>query len=620
MPTCPRVCFNLLRRKGQDFGPSDSPLRRCLNTFDLTSLGVGTVVGAGLYVVTGELARDVAGPAVVISFFIAAVAALLSGLCYAEFGSRIPKAGSAYVYTYVTLGELLAFIVGWNMILEYLIASATLARSCSEYINAISGGAIYKFFMSDIATWHVKALGPFPDFLALAIATIITIIVCFGVKHSAWFNKITLLVNMAVIVFTICVGLYFIDTSNWSTPKKFAPYGVGGVLTAAGSCFYAFVGFDAIATAGEEAIDPKRSLPQSIILSLAVSFLAYFGVATILTLIIPYQNLSHFAPLAEAFVSRGFPAAKYVISVGALCATSCCLMCNSFAAPRVVYSMASDGLLFRFFAHVNDRTHVPVRAALADYVVIGTLAVLLDIRQLVEMLSIGTLVAYSMVALAVLLTRYQVGVPSVTYSDDTSKQRTRVWLKKMCCQKEQDEPPTDYQGLTESSVEDKEESLSSLDPKSEPTDNTSCRASIATTALVLGILGMCLTMTLAFPGLNSKRAWAIFLACLFGLVIIVALMVLERQPKNNATFPFMVPACPYLPALTVFVNVLLIVKLDYMTYIRFGCWLALGLLIYALYGYRHSIEGLKQDDNPTQYIIPQTPPIQQIVEEQHFEE
>ncbi|XP_031558493.1 high affinity cationic amino acid transporter 1-like [Actinia tenebrosa] len=616
MSSCRNFALSLLRRRETLQIEGESLLRRCLNTFDLTALGVGTVIGAGLYVVTGELARDVAGPAVVISFFIAAAAAFLSGLCYAEFSSRIPKAGSAYIYTYVALGELFAFIVGWNMILEYLIAAASLARSCSEYINSIAGGEIYKFFINDIASWKdITFLGPFPDFLAMAIGVIITVIVCLGVQHSAIFNKITTVINILVICFVIIAGLFYVESNNWSSPKKFAPYGVSGILTAAGSCFYAFVGFDAIATAGEEAINPKRSLPLSIMFCLIISFLAYFGVATVLTLILPYHRLSRFAPLAEAFATRGFPAARYVISIGAICATSSCLMCNSFAAPRVVYSMASDGLLFSFFAKVNQRTFVPVRATVLDGLIVCTLAVIMDIRQLVEMLSIGTLVAYSMVALSVLLTRYQPGVPSVTIEGDVYQENTRKWLKKLCCKKEDKEGDYEVLSNEDEKVQQDTDFMTSSDmEKAEPSPESCCRASFAAASLVLGITGLCLTLTLAYPHLAKKEVWAILLACFFGLVILMSLMVLERQPKNDATFPFMVPGCPYLPTISIFINVLLVVKLKYWTYVRFGIWMVLGFFIYFFYGYRHSNEALSSHDEVHQYILPDTPPIKQRVE------
>lgn len=385
MQSCSEVCDNLTRRKSAEDWFSESPLKRCLTTLDLTSIGVGTVVGAGLYVVTGELARDVAGPAVILSFFLAGVAAFFSGICYAEFGCRIPKAGSAYVYSYVAVGELWAFVVGWNMILEYLIAAASVARACSEYINSFAQGYIYKFFMEDIATWNASALGSFPDLLAMALALIFTAIVSTGARKSSLVNKVMTFINLSVIIFIICAGLYFVDGKNWK--PNFAPYGVGGVLTAAGSCFYAFVGFDVIGTASEEAINPKRSIPLSIILCIAISFLAYFGVSTVLTLILPYDHLSRFAPLAEAFAQRGFTGAKYVVATGGLCATMSTLLTNTFAAPRVVFSMASDGLLLHWFAHVNEKTKVPVRAACVNGVLIAILALLLDVKQLVSLIS-----------------------------------------------------------------------------------------------------------------------------------------------------------------------------------------------------------------------------------------
>lgn len=374
----------LTRKKIEDNWFGESPLKRCLTTLDLTSLGVAAVVGAGLYVVTGELARDVAGPAVVVSFFIAGVAALFSGICYAEFGCRIPRAGSAYVYSYATVGEFWAFFVGWNMILEYIIAAASLARACSEYINSFAQGSIYNFFMEDIAKWNIPALGSFPDFLAMALALVISCIVSLGALKSSLFNKVMTFINLSVIIFIICVGLYFVEGKTW---QAFAPYGVNGVLKAAGSCFYAFVGFDVIATASEEALNPKRSIPLSIILTIVISFLAYFGVATVLTLMIPYNQLSQFAPLAQAFTQRGFSAAKYVVAIGGLCATMSSLLTATFSVPRILYSMATDGLLYNWFAHVHDTTMVPVRAALASGVLIASLALLLDLKQLVRFIS-----------------------------------------------------------------------------------------------------------------------------------------------------------------------------------------------------------------------------------------
>ena len=384
MQRCSKLCDNLTRKKPVEDWFSESALKKCLTTLDLTFLGLGPIVGAGLYVVTGELARDVAGPAVILSFLLGGIAALFSGICYAEFGSRMPKAGSAYSYSYVAVGELWAFVVGWNMILEYLIAAATLARACSEYINSITKGYIYKFFMDEIATWNVSGLGRFPDFLAMALAIVFAVIVSLGARKSSLVNNVMTFINLSVVTFIICAGLYYVDGKNWQS--NFAPYGVGGVLTAAGSCFYAFVGSDVIATASEEAINPKRSVPLSIILSLIISFLAYFGVATVLTLILPYEQLSQFAPLAEAFAQRGFRGAKYVVATGGLCATMNTLLITLFAVPRVTYTMACDGLLFNWFDRVHEKTKVPVRAAFFGGVLSAILALLFDVKQLVSLL------------------------------------------------------------------------------------------------------------------------------------------------------------------------------------------------------------------------------------------
>ena len=378
---CQRFCDNLTRKKSDEISLADSLLRRCLTTIDLTSLGVGTIVGTGLYVVTGELARDIAGPAVVLSFLLAAISALLCALFYAEFGCRIPKAGSAYIYTYVALGEIWAFVVGWNIVLEYIIAGASLARACSEYIDTVFHGEIYHFFMN-VATWNHSGIGPFPDFLAFALVIAVVILVCLGTRLSANVQKVVTAGNFLVIFFIIIYGLFFANFENWT--KDFAPYGTRGIMRGAASAFYAFSGFDVVTTAAEEAVNPQTNIPLSLILIVTISTMAYFGVATVLTLMLPYQQLDPFAPLAQAFAQGKFPAAKYIIAVGGICATTSALVCAVFSPSRIVYSMSVDGLLFRWFSHVSDKTHVPIRATIVAGCVTALLAMIFDINQLVS--------------------------------------------------------------------------------------------------------------------------------------------------------------------------------------------------------------------------------------------
>ena len=362
---------------------TNTELSKCLTTWDLTSLGIGATLGAGIYVVSGQVAASIAGPAVIISFALAAITSILSGLCYAEFGARVPKTtGSAYAYSYVTVGEIWAFIVGWNILLEYIIATASLARACSEYINALFGEEIYRFFMNDIATWNHPGIAPFPDLLAFGLVIAAVALVCVGTRLSANVQKVVTALNFLVIFFIIIYGLFFAKSKNWT--NEFAPYGTRGVLEGAASAFYAFAGFDVVTTAAEEAINPQTSIPLSLILVVTISAMAYFGVATILTLMLPYQQLDPFAPLVQAFTQANFPPAKFIITVGGICATVSALVCGVFSSSRIIYSMSVDGLLFRWFAHVDDNNHTPIRATIIAGCVAAPLAMIFDIKQLVS--------------------------------------------------------------------------------------------------------------------------------------------------------------------------------------------------------------------------------------------
>lgn len=252
---------------------TQTQLSRCLTIKDLTGLGIGSTLGAGIYVVAAEVARFTAGPAVVISFLIAAVASVFSGLCYAEFGARVPKAGSAYVYSYVTVGELCSFIIGWNLILEYVIGASSVARAWSSYCDSIVNDSIRNFTIANLGEMHVPGLGKYPDFFALTVVLIIAVVLSIGVKNSSRFNNIVTWVNLFVIMFITIVGFYFVKKQNWT--NDFAPFGVSGILSGAATCFYAFVGFDVIATTGEEAKNPSKSIPISIVLSLGKNCLLF---------------------------------------------------------------------------------------------------------------------------------------------------------------------------------------------------------------------------------------------------------------------------------------------------------------------------------------------------------
>ena len=269
-----RLSTTLGRKKAVD--PSTihaTQLSRCLSKFDLTSLGVAATLGAGIYILSGTLARGVAGPGIVISFFIAGLASLLAGLCYAEFSARVPRVGSAYTFAYVTIGELCAFIIGWNLFLEYVIAVSSMARAWSSYLDAsLLNDAIKNFTITGIGKLGVSGvIMSYPDFFAFFLVLVVSAILCFKVKFTSVTTNVIITVNILVIIFIIIFGAIFAERKNWT--DDFLPYGFSGVLTAAAPAFFAFVGFDVIATAVEESNNPSKDVPVAMILTIGKLYL-----------------------------------------------------------------------------------------------------------------------------------------------------------------------------------------------------------------------------------------------------------------------------------------------------------------------------------------------------------
>ncbi|KAG5327532.1 S7A14 protein, partial [Pseudoatta argentina] len=386
--------------------PADSKqkLQKCLTTLDLTSLGVGSCVGTGMYLVAGMVARSVAGPGVVFSFIIAAIASIFSGACYAEFGVRVPHTtGSAYMYSYVTVGELIAFIIGWNMVLEYLIGTSACACALSACLDALANGAISGAIANSVGT----ILGRPPDFLAFVITILMMLLMAAGVKKSLVFNNVLNAINLAVWVFVMAAGMFYVDSNNWSEHSGFLPYGWSGVFTGAATCFYAFIGFDIIATTGEEATNPKRSIPLAIVSSLIIILVAYVTSSMALTLIVPYDQVDQDSALVEMFGQVGAYKCKYIVAVGALAGLTVSMFGSMFPMPRIVYAMAQDGLIFRSLSQVWPATGTPAIATLTSGICAAFAALLIQLEVLVEMMSIGTLLAYTLVSTCVLILRYQ---------------------------------------------------------------------------------------------------------------------------------------------------------------------------------------------------------------------
>ncbi|CAD5333246.1 unnamed protein product [Arabidopsis thaliana] len=510
-------------------------LAKALTFPHLIAIGVGSTIGAGVYILVGTVAREHSGPALALSFLIAGISAALSAFCYAELSSRFPSAGSAYHYSYICIGEGVAWLIGWALILEYTIGGSTVARGISPNLAMIFGGE--DCLPTILARHQIPGLDIVVDPCAAVLVFIVTGLCCLGVKESTFAQGIVTTANVFVMIFVIVAGSYLCFKTGWvgyELPTGYFPYGVDGMLTGSATVFFAYIGFDTVASMAEEVKNPRRDLP----------------------LVMEFNGLR---------------------AVMALCSA---LMGSILPQPRILMAMARDGLLPSYFSYVNQRTQVPINGTITTGVCAAILAFFMDVSQLAGMVSVGTLVAFTMVAISLLIVRYvvppdEVPLPSSLQENSSSHLGTSIRSKQPLL------------GKVDDSVVDKENAPGSW------VLNKKNRRKFAGWSIMFTCIGNFLLSYAAssflLPGLLRYSLCGVGgLFLLVGLIVLICIDQDDARHSFGHSGGFICPFVPLLPIVCILINMYLLVNLGAATWARVSVWLFLGVVVYIFYGRRNS--------------------------------
>jgi APA family basic amino acid/polyamine antiporter len=405
----------------RDTEDPEHQLKKSLSWVELTMFGIGVVIGAGIFTMTGRVAHSMSGPSIIISFIIAAIACGLAAMCYAEFASTVPVAGSAYTFSYASMGEIFAWIIGWDLFLELFLASSVVAQGWSAYL------AVFLSQLGIDLPPQIVSGGRF-DLLAFGLIMVLGMLLIGGIKESVRVNTVLVAIKLFIVMFVIVAGIGYVKASNftpfipdkqpvessggltqpllqWFTGSQQTAFGVSGIVAGAALVFFAYIGFDVVATTAEEAKNPKRDVPMGILGSLVVCTILYIAISLVLIGMVPYNQLDPSASLAKAFTTVGKPWMAIIISAGAVAGLTTVVLTMMIGATRVIFAMSRDGLLPEGLSHVHPKTRTPYRITLIIMLADGLLAALVPPGILDEMVNIGTLLAFVMVSIGIIVLR-----------------------------------------------------------------------------------------------------------------------------------------------------------------------------------------------------------------------
>ncbi|XP_045637454.1 cationic amino acid transporter 3-like [Ursus americanus] len=555
-----------------------------MSTLDLVALGVGRTVGVGVYFLANEVASNQAGPSIVICFLVAGLTSMLAVLCYAEFSARVPHPGSAYLYSFVTIGEFWAFITGWNLILSFVAEAFIVVRAWTLAFEILFANRISE-------TLHETISQYVPQVFADNVGYFFVVFLFFfmEVQHAEWHGffrifEVFTLVKLLVLSFVIISGFIKGDLHNWKLTEKdyvqaglndtsrlgllgsggFVPFGFQGILRGSATCFYTFIGFSIIVTRVKESHTPQRSIPMGIVVSLLICFLVYICVSAALTLMVPYYQLRPGSTLPEIFLHIGWAPAYYVVVIVMFC--NVFLYASwSFTLPirLVIYMMAQDGLLFPVLTRIHTDTYARIVFTVIFVTIAAITVFFFGLTDQLDLRSVGTLISYSLVAFCVLIVRYQ------------PERRNRGNKAQV-----QEENGPAAEKLT----------LQALLFPGSPTPTPLSGRVVYVCSSLLALLLTLLCLVLAhWPGLLSGDPGPITVVVLLLVLITGITGVICRQPQRSTPLPFKVPALPLLPLLSIFVNVYLMMQMTAGTWLRFGVWMLIGFAIYFSYGIQQSL-------------------------------
>ncbi|QCD97218.1 solute carrier family 7 [Vigna unguiculata] len=588
----------LTRRKqvdSQSRNYSQPSLARELTVSHLIAVGVGSTIGAGVYVLVGAVAREHAGPALPISFLIAGLAAGLSAFCYAELASRCPSAGSAYHYSYICIGEGVAWLIGWSLILEYTIGSAAVARGITPNLAALFGKENLPVFIS---RYHISGMNVVVDPCAAIFVLLVTGLLCLGIKESTVVQGIVTTVNICALLFVIVAGGYMGFKSGWlgyDLPMGVFPFGFNGILAGSATVFFAYIGFDAVASIAEEVKNPQRDIPLGIAGALFVCCGMYMTVSLVVVGLVPYYAIDPDTPISSAFAEHGMQWAAYIINVGAFTALCSALLGGILPQPRILMSMARDGLLPPFCADINKKTHVPVKGTIVTGAVAAGLAFSMEVSELAGMVSVGTLLAFTMVAMSVLILRYvppnEVPVPP-SLKDSIASVLERYSLSSS--DTNVGDVDADTSDHTKPLIVKENVSVDFTKHFSGGNHIVEAERRKFVGWIISLILLGAFVLTYAASDFTLPSSVRFALCGVGGAILLCGFVFLIRIDQDDArhdfghTGGFICPFVPQLPIACILINSYLLVNLGYSTWLRVSIWMGTGLLVYVFYGRTHS--------------------------------